>query len=253
MGIFKRIFAPDKNKRTATNAPLSYPKATDTIYLHGDHPALVYVHFPYLLSDIKVGEVFKLRISLEHGKLFTDNGDVCDKANNGHLVVYDNRVLGASYYYTELFKRLDTTKHNVIVDAIVEQIVSGKQVVKLQLPQYGKLEKALPLYQQMDPDVIGETDIYTFNLTPQPGKGNFPNSAHDISLQMIPTPKGSSAKPHIGCWINKHLVFEINARMMSYDDLLNLVDKEILKFSAKKMKSKINDGYYYLITFVYKK
>lgn len=73
----------------------------------------------------------------------------------------------------------------------------------------------------------------------------------DVSLDMIPTPKGSSAKPHVGIFHAGACLFEFEARKMIYGELVNHVGRNALARVEKKLSNEGNDSPYYSITLVF--
>lgn len=73
----------------------------------------------------------------------------------------------------------------------------------------------------------------------------------DVSLYMIPTPKGSSAKPHVGIFYAGAVLFEFEARKMIYGKLVNHVGRNALARVEKKLSNDGNGSPYYSIMLVF--
>lgn len=73
----------------------------------------------------------------------------------------------------------------------------------------------------------------------------------EVSLDMIPTPKGSSAKPHVGIFHGDVVLFEFDARKMVYGELVRHAGRNALARVEKKLFSEGNDSPYYSIMLVF--
>lgn len=67
----------------------------------------------------------------------------------------------------------------------------------------------------------------------------------DPRLRLIPTPKGSKAKPHIGIYDNEVLIYELSASMSAYKTLIKFVDQPIQAIHVRRLNSTIDEGHYY--------
>lgn len=85
-----------------------------------------------------------------------------------------------------------------------------------------------------------------FTLTFDPSWGEPPRRAFRGSYELIPTPKGSQAKPRVGCFRDGNLVFSAGARNGCYETLLSLVDQKITT-KCEMRESMIEEGHYLLI------
>ena len=74
----------------------------------------------------------------------------------------------------------------------------------------------------------------------------------DARIEMIPTPKGSSAKPHIGIYSSDGvLVSETAAKDGHYNGLLEFMGRYgCFTVQATRTQSRINDGSYYRIEII---
>lgn len=68
-----------------------------------------------------------------------------------------------------------------------------------------------------------------------------------VSLSMIPTPSGSSAKPHFGVFHEGNVVFEVSARSSCYRTLCERVDDTAESVMIERRRSFVEDGFYYHI------
>ena len=86
----------------------------------------------------------------------------------------------------------------------------------------------------------------SFTLTFDPSWSEAPKRAFSGSYKLIPTPKGSQAKPRVGCFHNGNLVFSAGARNGCYETLLSLVDKKMAT-KCEKRESMLGEGHYLLV------
>ena len=73
----------------------------------------------------------------------------------------------------------------------------------------------------------------------------------EVSLDMIPTPKGSYAKPHVGIFHDGAALFEFDARKMVYGELVRHAGQNALARVEKKLSNDGNGSPYYSIMLVF--
>lgn len=73
----------------------------------------------------------------------------------------------------------------------------------------------------------------------------------EVSLDMIPTPKGSYAKPHVGIFRDGAALFEFDARKMVYRELVRHAGQNALARVEKKLSNDGNGSPYYSIMLVF--
>lgn len=240
---------------TKENATPKDARQCRSVVFSGDCERRVYVYCGKPLKRLRVGNTFTADVVTKRVRLVSDlTGGVWDTKDEGVALAYNGKVFGATSVLDSTFKELAELGYKIAVsckmtgwysDGIPEIVMmiddpeeifkwrdackglgyeisfdernspECEDAVSAERERFG-LSKACG--KELPAGVEGEV-IY-FDTTKWNGrkKGNGRYSL-DISTELIPTPSGSSAKPHIAILSSGRKVAEVSARNQQYKTL----------------------------------
>lgn len=269
MGLFTRLFKRDSvslemcrqsqetldSVRLGNDAPLI--GAPRLVNLDGTSESTIFTYIGGPLRGIRVGETFYAEVLPEDMTLTSEStGTVTDSADfNSSVLAYEGQVFGTTS--SALWMLKDMMRHGYYVEIRVKRT--------------GTMAQGVPelLALTIDPKALGRwwrEQSQTFDEVPLPSecdevvinvgedKWGGPEGSEQfepigVRLALIPTPRGSSAKPHVAICAGRMRIAEISAREAAYGDLVRHIDDAPLSAKYRVFDSLHNDGsqYYKLI------
>lgn len=218
----------------------------------GSYEAKAYIYDGIPLLKIPDNEVFNLTLVLDPpsiasaatGTVYTtsEGSDDIGLAYGGYLVgflsVYDHETV------IDYAKEADGT----VVYAVRQgNYMKGIPSIKVSLPSrdwfFARRHGLM-----VDP----YADFTTIHIPDTYWTGKRLNGKAKVKLELIPTPKGSQAKPHIRLIAGGSERAEITAKSLSYKPLLELLDKDIECVFSRYQKYMEVEGGKHVLTFVLK-
>lgn len=223
-----------------------------TVFLSGPEAKKVYVYYPRPLKHLRDGERFVLSLSSKPTRLVSPlTGEEWNTKDNGYVLLYKRRVIGACDYLGEELKSIERTGIEIQIDAMKNGWYVERKIPNITAfwPSHEEMKKWIRAQKLLRRALPFPAEIIKFNTTFEKGDIVPNKQVSDITLKMMPVPKGSSAKPHIGFWSGSRFLFDVDAKSDAYKQLLPLVDN-ITRMFIEKRKSTINKGEYIHIEYI---
>lgn len=249
----------------------------ETICIEGDSGyGNVYVYDGRPLKNVRKGSAFYLDVVPYDLVIESkETGTVCDTAEWGNLpLAYDGYVVGAISYATEELKeamasglsiRLKVRRDGTYMPGIPEltallpqqsavkgwwnhRKLSGRDVPfdKDSIEKFEELAQIAKDHARLEkafgmklPSGCPFVTLFVEDKVWRGPTENTSLSVVKIETELVPTPKGSSAKPHIAVYCNGVLAADVSARSTRYAALLEHVGEAPLVASAQSFG---NDG-----------
>jgi hypothetical protein len=230
----------------------------------GDIEYQLYVYNGVPLRGLRRGNIFTAQIAQGHVSLVSSlTGGIWDsRIDDGFALSYQGMPFGASFnnelreYLRHVHARAVTVRHDGWYDR-----ASGIPELKILAPstRHSPTSDTAARLAGVSRFDVGSIDIASVNIGRH--SGAIESLLHgrqqcdtEASLNLIPTPKGSAAKPHIAIRSAQGSVVlaEINARQPAYKELSPAIGKTV-KANIEKRKSfdeNNDDGYYYRLILV---
>lgn len=258
---FKKTFSDDDK----TERPSRLTRKTTrlgTAIVEGTDEHTVYVYYGDPLKGLRRGEAFYADVITEPVRLESElTGGTWDTAeNNGYALARDGQIFGASTTWEGFFRELESMGYNIKVRCIkLGTYERNIPEVRLAIPAYDEMrqwasacresghfitleesgsercQEAVRITRErhrlesaIGRQLPGFTDGTVFIVDdskwggPRPQKGTL---SINLETRLLPTPTGSSAKPHILLISNDQPAFEASARNGFYDFLARHVSK----------------------------
>lgn len=227
MGLFGR----NKPKNNYVLFPPQKYKGVNTFNEPTPCDAIFYLYYPSVIKTIPDGQLFYLDLIFSKMKLISEVTETqIEIQEYNYALGYNGKVIGVCSYANDVLREYWDKKINVRVAARKNGYVSGftnLPNIKLYFPKKDKLKSSLGA-MVFSPGAAVENIFYEFRIY-TPSSLIHVDTAHDFICKpkIIPTPKGSKAKPHIGFYDGSELIFELSAQNNYYSSILELVDKDI--------------------------
>lgn len=283
---FKEAFSNDGEPGCPTRLPHKTTRL-GTAVVEGNEEHTVYVYYSDPLKGLCRGEVFYADVITKPVRLKSElTGGTWDTAgDHGYALAKDGQVFGATTTWEGFFRELESMGYSVKVRCIKAGMYEGSiPEIRLAIPTYdemcqwasacresggfitleesgsGRWREAVQttkerhrLESAIGRQLPGYTDGAVFSVSDSKWDGPKPqNGTLGINLEsrLLPTPAGSSAKPHILLVSNNKPAFEASARNTFYDLLVRHVDKTPL--AATVTRKVTEDGrIFWLIAVAY--
>ena len=260
MGLFgkkKKQQQQQQKQEVADLHPWALPSPTYEVVMVGDRERKVYTYDSRPLAAVKSGQSIVLEafrgdaaMTSVHTGYYSDNFNSDDT-----LMMYNGQPIGfMSIPKDKVFTAAQlgyALKVNAVCRGMLEGYKGVKEIVAL-APNRIYLYDWIPGAPD-DRPLRDRDEYFSFN---EYDEEDFKNIAikdewvfQDARIEMIPTPKGSSAKPHIGIYSSDGMqVSEVAAKNNYYNGLIDFMGKyKGFTVKATRQKSAINDGSYYRI------
>lgn len=271
----------------ANNASVSIPKARYSLTLEGDAERTVYTYDGSPLKGTRKGSVLYADVVTTPMRLHSDvTGSDWDSAETGGVALAVNgKVFGMTSTLEKTFKELAAAGYSVKVKIKrVGMYCEGIPQVVLMIPEPREIfhwrdackalgrevsfeerhsdecdraasmeDERVRLSRSCGKELpIGvDGDVFFFNDESWPGKKPESGSVNvSISSELIPTPKGSSAKPHIVVTVDGTPAVELSARNRQYSAMSHHIGER--PYFANCQKYSRDDGSFaWKVTVVY--
>lgn len=184
----------------------------------------VYVYYPQPLAKIKDGDFFTLVVDPNNMKLTSAlTGSVFDTSKGGYAVRYNGKVIGACNFSS----------------ATIKKLASYGFTIKIKAKRDGWYEK------RIIPNIITLGSMpQELILSDEEANRVSEGYLENVKCQLIPAPKKSRAKPHLGFYKNEKLLFDLAACGDDYGGYLKYVDSYVdLLIEERKRKRDLKSFY----------
>ena len=208
------------SKKVAT---LEGDSSVDSVYVYDGGP----------ISGIKKGERFYADVVTKRVILRSRISDnVWDTGNEGVALSYGGKVFAATNAFEDTFRRLAKSGYTVrVLMQVTGSYKPGIPKVKMLIPDIGTMNYMRDTGQAL----TGSSNIINLYISGWTGPGR--GARHiEVETRWVPTPEGSSAKPHIIVSVNGEDVDELSARSSQYAALAKHVGEKPDDATCKPME-----------------
>jgi len=225
-----------------------------SISFRGECERTVYVYYGEPLRKIRKGDVFDAEVVTEPMRLRSElTGGVWDTTDDGFALAYKGKVFGAASALGNTFKDITELGYRITVSCRMtgwyakgiptvvmmidepEEIFTWLDACKglgrdvsfeerhspecesAALSERTRLELSKACGRELPVGVDGDcVYIEDDKWTGRRKSGIFPV---EVSTELIPTPRGSKAKPHVAVFVDGAMVTDVSARCVHYKTL----------------------------------
>lgn len=225
-----------------------------SISFRGECERTVYVYYGEPLRKIRKGDVFDAEVVTKPMRLRSElTGGVWDTADNGFALAYKGKVFGAASALGNTFKDITELGYRITVSCRMtgwyakgiptvvmmidepEEIFTWLDACKglgrdvsfeerhspecesAALSERTRLELSKACGRELPVGVDGDcVYIEDDKWTGRRKSGIFPV---EVSTELIPTPRGSKAKPHVAVFVDGAMAADVSARCVHYKTL----------------------------------
>lgn len=225
-----------------------------SISFRGECERTVYVYYGEPLRKIRKGDVFDAEVVTKPMRLRSElTGGVWDTTDNGFALAYKGKVFGAASALGNTFKDITELGYRITVSCRMtgwyakgiptvvmmidepEEIFAWLDACKglgrdvsfeerhspecesAALSERTRLELSKACGRELPVGVDGDcVYIEDDKWTGMRKSGVFPV---EVSTELIPTPRGSTAKPHVAVFVNGAMAADVSARCVHYKTL----------------------------------
>lgn len=225
-----------------------------SISFRGECERTVYVYYGEPLRKIRKGDVFDAEVVTKPMRLRSElTGGVWDTTDNGFALAYKGKVFGAASALGNTFKDITELGYRITVSCRMtgwyakgiptvvmmidepEEIFAWLDACKglgrdvsfeerhspecesAALSERTRLELSKACGRELPVGVDGDcVYIEDDKWTGMRKSGVFPV---EVSTELIPTPRGSKAKPHVAVFVNGAMAADVSARCVHYKTL----------------------------------
>lgn len=225
-----------------------------SISFRGECERTVYVYYGEPLRKIRKGDVFDAEVVTKPMRLRSElTGGVWDTTDNGFALAYKGKVFGAASALGNTFKDITELGYRITVSCRMtgwyakgiptvvmmidepEEIFAWLDACKglgrdvsfeerhspecesAALSERTRLELSKACGRELPVGVDGDcVYIEDDKWTGMRKSGIFPV---EVSTELIPTPRGSKAKPHVAVFVDGAMVTDVSARCVHYKTL----------------------------------
>lgn len=225
-----------------------------SISFRGECERTVYVYYGEPLRKIRKGDVFDAEVVTKPMRLRSElTGGVWNTADNGFALAYKGKVFGAASALGNTFKDITELGYKITVSCRMtgwyakgiptvvmmidepEEIFTWLDACKglgrdvsfeerhspecesAALSERTRLELSKACGRELPVGVDGDcVYIEDDKWTGRRKSGIFPV---EVSTELIPTPRGSKAKPHVAVFVDGAMVTDVSARCVHYKTL----------------------------------
>lgn len=225
-----------------------------SISFRGECERTVYVYYGEPLRKIRKGDVFDAEVVTKPMRLRSElTGGVWDTTDNGFALAYKGKVFGAASALGNTFKDITELGYRITVSCRMtgwyakgiptvvmmidepEEIFAWLDACKglgrdvsfeerhspecesAALSERTRLELSKACGRELPVGVDGDcVYIEDDKWTGMRKSGVFPV---EVSTEMIPTPRGSTAKPHVAVFVDGAMAADVSARCVHYKTL----------------------------------
>lgn len=225
-----------------------------SISFRGECERPVYVYYGEPLRKIRKGDVFDAEVVTEPMRLRSElTGGVWDTTDNGFALAYKGKVFGAASALGNTFKDITELGYRITVSCrmtgwyakgiptVVMKIDEPEEIFawldackglgrdvsfeerhspeceSAALSERTRLELSKACGRELPVGVDGDcVYIEDDKWTGRRKSGIFPV---EVSTELIPTPRGSKAKPHVAVFVNGAMAADVSARCVHYKTL----------------------------------
>lgn len=225
-----------------------------SISFRGECERIVYVYYGEPLRKIRKGDVFDAEVVTKPMRLRSElTGGVWDTADNGFALAYKGKVFGAASALGNTFKDITELGYRITVSCRMtgwyakgiptvvmmidepEEIFAWLDACKglgrdvsfeerhspecesAALSERTRLELSKACGRELPVGVDGDcVYIEDDKWTGMRKSGVFPV---EVSTELIPTPRGSTAKPHVAVFVDGAMAADVSARCVHYKTL----------------------------------
>lgn len=240
MSLFRRIL------ESVGDADVGAVRAAEWQTVDGSHAdGGVYVYDGKPLRGISSGQEFYAEVVTRPTKLrSTLTGTTWNtKMDGGVALAVDGRVFGATRTYEVTFRKL----------------ASAGGPVRVRMRRSGTYAKGIPTVEMLLPDsfvmniagdigylVPNDADVVILYIREWSGPRVGDGAAHlPVTTRTVPTPAGSSAKPHVIVSASGTDVADISARSTFYSNLARHVGEPPLDAFCQRRESSDGQGAHY--------
>lgn len=225
-----------------------------SISFRGECERTVYVYYGEPLRKIRKGDVFDAEVVTKPMRLRSElTGGVWDTTDNGFALAYKGKVFGAASALGNTFKDITELGYRITVSCRMtgwyakgiptvvmmidepEEIFAWLDACKglgrdvsfeerhspecesAALSERTRLELSKACGRELPVGVDGDcVYIEDDKWTGMRKSGVFPV---EVSTELIPTPRGSTAKPHVAVFVDRAMAADVSARCVHYKTL----------------------------------
>lgn len=225
-----------------------------SISFHGECERPVYVYYGEPLKKIRKGDVFDAEVVTKPMRLRSElTGGVWDTTDDGFALAYKGKVFGAASALGNTFKDITELGYRITVSCRMtgwyakgiptvvmmidepEEIFAWLDACKglgrdvsfekrhspecesAALSERTRLELSKACGRELPVGVDGDcVYIEDDKWTGMRKSGVFPV---EVSTELIPTPRGSTAKPHVAVFVDGSMAADVSARCVHYKTL----------------------------------
>lgn len=256
-----------------------------SISFSGECERTVYVYYGEPLRKIRKGDVFDAEVVTKPMRLRSElTGGVWDTADNGFALAYKGKVFGAASALGNTFKDITELGYKITVSCRMtgwyargiptvvmmidepEEIFAWLDACKglgrdvsfeerhspecesAALSERTRLELSKACGRELPVGVDGDcVYIEDDKWTGRRKSGIFPV---EVSTELIPTPRGSKAKPHVAVFVDGAMAADVSARCVHYKTLAEHAGERPYFACCKKREG--HDGFpIWRVTVVY--
>lgn len=233
VGAASKQEAKPKAAPTCKLRPWRVPAVKMTHTLVGDTERDVYIYDGRPLSSVRKGSAFELEVfrgDATMRSIYTGREDGTDSYRV--CMLYDGEPVGfVSMSLEEVRKAADSgiaLRARAKCHGMVEGY-KGVKDIRVTIPRKLFAEDVIADMRAMEAGAPADHGVYGYNEYDEDDfRGLAARNAWEIPsarVELIPTPKGSSAKPHVGVYMEDGtLVSEVAAKDCCYKDLVEIAD-----------------------------
>ena len=247
-GILSGLFRPKKNKnpfmaiatppkQSAIKRPSEPPVPSEPLLIkvagsesaafaipQGEYEGRIYTYDGRPIGEVREGEVFRMNIvrgtvrmtSIYTGSEGFSSEENCCVTFGGFAVGY---LSGRAYYVSKVVEEYGSISIAVRHDGTDPD--GGWPLLKAMLPETDWFKNLLGISRVKENRHPGIEYAW---LPDKLWKIKVRDDDYSLTVHLIPTPKGSSAKPHLDIQLNGVSCAEVTAAFGCYNTLLDLVD-----------------------------
>lgn len=232
MGLFG-FGKPKAAKRASEPKPtkIKMPRGDVFDLPEGDYEGMIYTFDARPLGNLRKGDRLRLILvpgdhdlysiytkNVSHSKQYEDTN--CCLTYKGYAVGY---LTSQRQYLSKVVEKYQ--KVSVLVEYVGFDSYMGYPELTARMPGRAWFEEELGIRDNRI--VYRDPSVTTVNVPDTIWATDAPDGYYDLTFNVIPTPKGSSAKPHIRVLLDGMVCAEVTGRQGCYNAFASMVDSEI--------------------------
>lgn len=252
MGFFSNLFGGNHQSKQETpkssqtkSGGEQRARSADPVAIKGDQERTVYVYHGAPLIKVPVGEEIWLEVIPRDVKMKSDLTGTVANSKEGTPLAYNGRPVGFLSYVDTTISTLVRRGHPVTICATrTGTYAPGFPSIVALMPSFSEMR----CYVDAKEKAKKEGKIIVYNVGDSGYKGSLLSQGKVstyVTVTLIPTPEGSSAKPRIALIDdNGNTLDEFGARNSRYKQFEDLVGKR-LKATVETKPSEIEGNSFY--------